>query len=106
MVWIKPVIHGRHFGGYTDLVMFFAAFYVNFDTHFGYPKYVPLASLSHQGPPPSEGWARGRRHGVATKCAAAGLSPGLERRARSLITSCQRHAKKNNAQLNAQLYFS
>ena len=21
MVWIKPVIHGRHFGGYTDLVM-------------------------------------------------------------------------------------
>ena len=41
----------------------------------------------------------------ATKCAAAGLSPGLERRARPLITSCQRHAKKNNAQLNAQLYF-
>ena len=42
---------------------------------------------------------------VACKCAAAGLSPGLERRARPLITSCQRHAKKNNAQLNAQLYF-
>ena len=42
----------------------------------------------------------------ATKCAAAGLSPGLERRARPLITSCQRHAKKKNAQLNAQLFFS
>ena len=42
----------------------------------------------------------------ATKCAAAGLSPAFQRRARSLITSCQRHAKKNNAQLNAQLYFS
>ena len=43
---------------------------------------------------------------AACKCAAAGLSPGLERRARPLITLCQRHAKnKKNAQLNAQLYF-
>ena len=42
---------------------------------------------------------------VACKCAAAGLSPGLQRRARPLITSCQRHAKEKIAQLNAQLYF-
>ena len=42
---------------------------------------------------------------AACKCAAAGLSPGLQRRARPLITSCQRHAKKKNAQLNAQLFF-
>ena len=33
---------------------------------------------------------------VACKCAAAGLSPGLQRRARPLITSCQRHAKKKS----------
>ena len=26
MVWIKPVIHGRHFGWYTDLVMIFVYF--------------------------------------------------------------------------------
>ena len=41
----------------------------------------------------------------ATKCAAAGLSPGLERRARPLITLYHRHAKEKIAQLNAQLYF-
>ena len=39
MVWIKPVIHGRHLGGYTILVMIFVILY-NFETHFRYPKYV------------------------------------------------------------------
>ena len=38
----------------------FAAFYVNFDSHFGYPKYVPLANLSHQGgSPPLPGGGEG-----------------------------------------------
>ena len=41
-----------------------------------------------------EFWRGRRQRRQPVKCAAAGLSPGLERRARPLITSCQRHAKK------------
>ena len=47
MVWIKPVIHGRHFGGYTDLVMICVYFMLILKVKkevgakdWPYPKYV------------------------------------------------------------------
>ena len=47
-----------------------------------------------------------RKERSSAKCAAAGLSPGLERRARSLITSCQRYFNALEREIKRSAYRS